>query len=57
MLTSVATGKRKLRKECLDAKLRKWVHLFHFFGVAGEGVDENFMVKLVNSYFNGVGRI
>ena len=57
MLTSVATGKRKLRKECLDAKLRKWVHLFHFFGVAGEGVDENFRVKLINSYFNGVGRI
>ena len=56
MLTSVATGKRKLRKECgeirLDAKLREWVHLFHFFRDAGESVDENFRVKLVNSYFH-----
>ena len=60
MLTSVATVKRKLRTECgeirLDAKLRKWVHLFHFFGDTGEGVDENFGVKLVNSYFHGSAR-
>ena len=58
MLTTVATGKRKLNKECgeirLDTKLRKWLHLFHFFRGAGEGVDKNFRVKLVNSYFHGL---
>ena len=28
------------------------MHLFHFFRDAGESVDENFRVKLVNSYFH-----